>query len=91
MWYAADAAACGKISDFRSWWDQPVALPLATFQMLVKPGYVVIKEQFHSHVVSSFQDIAVNVTSDGRSHLGVTIGSTKYSNNKYFVTNKVDG
>ena len=51
--------------------------------------WLVIKKQFHSHAVSTFQDTAVNVTSDGRPHLWAIIGSIEYSD--ISVSNKVDG
>ena len=43
VWYADDAAACGKISDLRAWWDQVSSLvpALAIFQMQLKPGFLI--------------------------------------------------
>ena len=90
VWYANDATACGKVSDLRSWWDQISSCgpSFGSFPNTSKM-WLVIKKQFRFHAVSTFQDTAVNVTSNGRPHLWAIIGSIEYSDNS--VSNKVDG
>ena len=80
----------GTISDLRSWWDQLSSFgPAFGYFQNASKTWLVIKEQFQSHAIGAFQDTAVNVTSDGRPHLGAPIGSAKYCDN--FVTNRVNG
>ena len=73
------ASACGKISDLHLWWDQllTMGLPYGYFPNASKT-WLVVKECYLDHVKSLFADTCVNVTSDGRPHLGAAIGSAAY-------------
>ena len=75
----------------RSWWDQLSSFgPAFGYFPNASKTWLVIKEQFQSHAISAFQDTAVNVTSDGRPHLGAPIGSAKYCDN-LLPTRSMDG
>ena len=60
--YADDAAAYGKISDLRAWWDRASFLG-PSFGYFPKSGWY----------TKMFSDTAVNVTADGRPHLGAPV------------------
>ena len=51
IWYADDAAACGKISALRAWWDQVVSLgPSFGYFPIANKTWLVTKTQFNSVV-----------------------------------------
>ena len=79
VWYADDAAACGKISALRMRWDQVSSLgPSFGYLPNAKKTWLVTKTQFCSIGKELFHDSAVNVTSDGRPHLGAPVGTSEY-------------
>jgi len=63
--YADDAAAYGKISDLRAWWDRASFLgpSFGYFPNATKPGWY----------TKMFSDTAVSFTADGRPHLGAPV------------------
>jgi len=89
-WYADDASACGEISLLRQWWDKLSILgpPFGYFPNASKT-WLVVKEQFLKRAQLIFADTCVNVTTDGRPHLGAAIGSTAYISQ--YVSSKVTG
>ena len=78
VWYADDAAACGKISALRAWWDQVSSLgPSFGYFPNATKAWLVTKSQFNS-ICKMFSDTAVNDTTDGRPHLGTPIDTVEY-------------
>ena len=86
VWYADDAAACGKISALRTWWDQVSSLG-PSFGYFPN-AWLVTKKQFCSIGKEIFCDTAVNVTTEGRPHLGAPISTSEYV--EKFTVDKID-
>ena len=78
-WYADDAAAVGKVTDLREWWDQ-LTKEGPDFGYFPNPPktWLVTKDSFHSLGTAAFTDTGKNITSEGRPYLGVAIGSRKF-------------
>jgi len=70
------------------WWDQFSAIgpPYGYFPNASKT-WLVVKACYLNHARALCADTCVNVTSDGRPHLGAVIGSTIYT--AQYVSSKV--
>ncbi|XP_064384670.1 uncharacterized protein LOC135333619 [Halichondria panicea] len=79
IWYADDAAAAGKISDLREWWDT-LTREGPAFGYYPNPlkTWLVTKKGFHTIGSTTFHQTGVNVTPDGRPYPGSPIGSPGY-------------
>ena len=76
IWYADDAAACGRISTLRGWWDG---------LCLKGPGYgyfpnaskseLIVKPAFWDLASSTFAVMDVNITTEEHRYLDSAIGS----------------
>ena len=88
IWYADDAAAVGKVSDLREWWEM-LTKEGPSFGYFPNPNktWLVTKEGFHTLGSYFFDWTGVNTTSDGRPYLGAPIGSPHYVEN--YVLSKV--
>ena len=88
IWYADDAAATGKITDLRDWWDK-LTKEGPVFGYFPNPSktWLVTKEGSHTTGTSTFADTRVNVTSDGRPYLGAAVGSKEFV--EIYVESKV--
>jgi len=77
VWYADDAAACGKLHQLKMWWERII---------LLGPGYnanpsktwLVVKPQHYSLTMEIFSDTGVNITCEGKRCLGSAIGTTSF-------------
>ncbi len=85
MWYADDAAAVGKVSYLRAWWDK-LSKDYGYFPN-AKKTWLVTKSGSHSLGKNAFSETGVNISGDGRLYLGAAIGSTDYV--ERFVESKV--
>ena len=87
-WYADDAAATGKITQLRVWWDEMCSLgPSYGYFANGSKSWLVIKEEFKKKAEATFADAKVQIMSEGRPHLGVPISSSTYINQ--FVARRV--
>ena len=79
IWYADDAAAVGKITDLRDWWDKLNTLG-RRYGYFPNPSktWLITKEGLYATAASIFASTGVKVTPDGRPYLGAAIGSPDY-------------
>ena len=82
IWYADDAAAVGKVSQLREWWEM-LTKEGPSFGYFPNPNktWLVTKEGFHTLGSSTFDQTGVNITPDERPYLGAAIGSPSYVEN----------
>ena len=86
--YADDATATGSLSHLRSWWDRLVSIgPSYGDHANPFKTWLVTKEVHLSNAVNTFQDSHVNITAEGRPHLGAALGTQSYVSQ--FVNTKV--
>ena len=87
-WYADDATAIGTLESLRRWWDELVSLGRA-FGYFVNPAktWLVTRDTHQSPATSIFQNTGVNITVEGKPHLGGALGSTQFI--ETFVLQKV--
>ena len=87
-WYADDAAATGKIASLRIWWDEISHLgPSYGYYANGSKTWLVTKEEFKLEAEEVFADTSVQITVEGRPHLGAPLGCTAYVSQ--FVSQKV--
>ena len=79
IWYADDAAAAGKLSDVKEWWDKLRILgpDFGYFPNALK-SIVLTKPSHLEEAVKIFADSEVTITSDGTKYLGTPIGSETF-------------
>jgi len=89
VWYTDDASALGSVADLRVWWDELTRLG-PTYGYFSNPSktWLVTKERCLPDAISTFEGTNVNVTCDGRPHLGAPLGTQDYINK--FASEKVD-
>ena len=89
-WFADDATAAGSISKLRDWWDALATLgPMFGYHVNASKTHLVVKDSLLSTASAVFADTKVNITSDGRPHLGVALGTSSFT--EVFVKRKVEG
>lgn len=87
-WYADDAAATGKLARLRVWWDEISCLgPGFGYHANASKTWLVTKAEFKSKAEAIFADTNVQITCEGRPHLGVPLGCSSYVNQ--YVSQKV--
>ena len=87
-WYADDAAATGKVSCLRSWWDDIEKHgPSFGYYANAFKTWLVVKPDSLEEATSVFGDTNIKITCDGRPYLGSALGSHSYTSE--FVTGKV--
>ena len=75
-WYADDANGRGSLVDVKTWWDELMGSgpPLRYFQSPPKCWLIVKPEKEHA-AKEIFSETAINITTEGRKHLGAALGS----------------
>ncbi len=88
VWYADDATAAGRISNLRSWWDKVIEIgPAYGYHINASKTWLIVKEPHLSAAASTFENTQVNITTEGKPHLGAALGTQAYSD--HYVNHKV--
>ena len=78
VWYADDATAAGSLTSLRTWWDELLRLgPAFGYSVNASKTWLVTKNIHHSYATTIFNNTGVNITTDGKSHLGGALISRK--------------
>ena len=87
-WYVDDASASGNICDLLTWWDELVALePLCSYHANPLKLWLMTKPQHLEAAKTLFSGTNMNITTEGRPHLGAPLGTQEFV--QQFVTEKV--
>ena len=79
VWYADDATATGSMEALRTWWDDLVSYgPQYGYHVNTSKTWLITKEEHHAEAAALFQDTSVNITTDGKPHLGAALGTKSY-------------
>ena len=82
-WYVDDATTTGKIIQLPVWWDEICCVgPSYGYFANGSKSWLVIKEEFKQKAEDIFADTNVQISSEGRPHLGVHIVSSAHINQK---------
>ena len=88
-WYADDASASGQIEHLLNWWKVLSELgPLYGYYPNPLKTWLITKQAHLPKAQKFFADSGINITTEGRPHLGAPLGSPTFV--QQFVTSKVD-
>ena len=78
VWHADDTTATGNIQSLRPWSDDLATIgPTFGYHVNSSKTWLVTKESHYTTAVTAFQDSTVNITADGKHHLGAAIGMSR--------------
>ena len=78
-WYADDATGAGALTDIRKWWDELlVAGPALGYYPNAKKCWLVVKSEKLKEANDVFAGTGINITTEGRKHLGAVLGQRSY-------------
>ena len=88
VWYVDDAAAAGKLTALRSWWDNITELrPPFGYHANASKTWLIVKKSVEAQARSLFSNTQINITSEGRPYLGAALGTQEYV--RAYVSEKV--
>ena len=80
VWYADDASAGGKLVKLREWWDGIISLgPKYGYYANPLKTWLIVKPEHFLAVSEVFRGTGVQITSEGRRHLGAVIGCKSFA------------
>ena len=78
-WYADDATGAGALRDIRKWWDELLAAgPALGYYPNAKKCWLVVKPEKLKEAYDVFAGTGINITEEGRKHLGAALGQRSY-------------
>ena len=79
--FADDLTVAGKLADFNIFWDKLSTIgPKYEYFPKSTKSYLIVKKNCLKHAKTMFTDTNINITANGRKHLGAVVGSdTKFS------------
>ena len=86
--FADDLNGAGRLKNLLEWWKDVCEIgPIIGYYPKPSKSWVVVKPSLLDEATSIFKGTGLNVTSDGKRHLGASIGSEEYK--LEFVSKKV--
>ena len=79
VWFADDATASGRLEQLHEWWVKLNNLGPA-FGYFANPSktWLIVKEKHLSTATERFLNTGVNITTEGKRHLGAALGSRSF-------------
>lgn len=88
VWYADDATAGGQLSPLRDWWDDLRKIgPEYGYHPNASKTWLIVKEGKMEAASAVFKETGINITSEGRRHLGAALGTRSFA--EVYVKEKV--
>ena len=89
-WFADDATSAASCNKLKTWWDDLTVLgPTFGYYPNGSKTYLVVKPEHAETARQLFTDTDVNISIEGKRHLGAALGSRTFI--EEYVTNKVQG
>ena len=87
--YTDDFTGAGSIKNLLHWWNTLTTLgPLFGYHPVPTKCWLIVKPRMKDIALKTFENTGINITEDGKRHLGAVIGTTEYREN--YVTQKVN-
>ena len=87
--FADDVTGVGKLIFLRIWWDLTKKYgPLLGYFPKASKSWLTVKVEYLDAARETFKGTGINITEEGRRHLGAVIGSEEYKQD--YVREKVD-
>lgn len=88
VWYADDSSAGGRLDKLEAWWESLQQRgPAYGYFPNPNKSWLIVKEDRYEEAKEKFRNSGLNITSDGRRHLGSTVGTDTFT--EAFVRSKV--
>ena len=89
VWFADDATAGGKLHQLHTWWCKLHNIG-PTFGYYANPNktWLIVKDKYLPIAKELFSDTGVNITTEGKRHLGAALGAEPFVST--YVQNKVE-
>ena len=88
-WFADDATGAGSLEEVKQWWDELIeAGPPLGYYPNSKKCWLVVKPEKEGRVKEMFVGTGINITIEGRKHLGTALGSQSHL--EQYVGGKVE-
>lgn len=88
-WFADDVTIAGSLEEVKQWWDElREAGPTLGYYPNSKKCWLVVKPEKEGHAKEMFAGTGINITTEGRKHLGAALGSRSYL--EQYVGSKVE-
>ena len=88
VWFADDATAGGKLDNLKIWWDSVRNIgPKFGYTPNAKKSWIIVKEEALQQAKSIFNESGINITTQGKRHLGAPLGTSTFTQS--FVESKV--
>ena len=88
VWIAGDATASARLHHLHIWWTKLNELgPAYGYFANCKTTWLIVKEKYLPIAMELFSDSGVNITNEGKRHLGAAIGSRSFVES--YMQNKV--
>ena len=89
-WYADDATAGGNINDLKTWWDDIEKTGSDYgYHPNASKTWLIVKENHLEAAKAAFQGTEVQITTEGKRHLGAAIGTPSFVES--YVQKKASG
>ena len=89
VWFADDASASARLHSLRNWWDALLKHGTAYgYFPNAEKSWIIVKEGNLEEAKEIFQNTGINITVEGRRHLGSALGDTAFV--ERFVQMKVE-
>ncbi|KAG1714378.1 Protein lifeguard 1 [Nymphon striatum] len=77
--FADDLTGAGKLKALKTWWEAILEFgPYIGYYAKPSKSWLIVKEQHIKDAKDIFKDLKLNITAEGRKHLGATIGSNNF-------------
>ena len=87
--FADDLCGAGKIHNVKIWWDKVCYFgPLIGYHPNPQKSWLITKDKMLDKATSEFKNTGLNITKDGRKHLGSIIGTASYKDQ--FISEKIN-
>ena len=88
VWFADDATAGGSLTGLHKWWSGLQSLgPSYGYFVNASKTWLIVKPEYLDVARELFKNTSIGITSEGRRHLGASIGSREFTTD--YVNEKV--
>ena len=88
--YADDFSVAGSILSLKYWWDTFCELgPKFGYFPEPKKSWLIIKSDCFAKAIHMFNDTNIQITTQGRRHLGPALGTSQFRNE--YIMEKING
>ena len=86
--FADDLTGVGRVKSLRCWWGEiDTHGPSIGYYAKASKSWLIVKPEFEEHARRAFSDTSINITTEGRRHLGACVGTAQFKES--YIENKV--